>query len=452
MGILEIDRLAHRQRQAAAPTGGLRRRSSSTPRRPDTRCGCWRRRKRWRRSPRCSASCSSEHRLIREQLARVGRPEAADRLIALLAAQARDTAARLRDPRRTAVRLGDAAGGAVAGGDRRRHRRARARRHPRRARSSSTACCPTPARVRSAIGAARTSARRSRPSAGGSRAAAPSRIVAASVKEPRGLKALASLAREQGVGRQGSELRSSRRLPASRRQPLALSSQPSTIQASGLSARALRRTHRCCSSAAKAASARRPSPRRWRCGWRARIDGAACCCSRPIRRTRSATSFARTVGDTAARDAGRSAEPGRARARRGRRAGVAARGSSKARSTRSPRRSASTAPAPRSAPPELMDLAPPGIDELFGILSVVDARAGLRRHRRRHRADRPRAAAARDAGGRARVDAGAAAGAAEVPVAGAARPAGGGARRRVEVDPRADRAAAGCTRRRASSS
>ena len=43
-----------------------------------------------------------EHRLIREQLARVGRPEAADTLIALLAEQARETAARLRDPRQTA--------------------------------------------------------------------------------------------------------------------------------------------------------------------------------------------------------------------------------------------------------------------------------------------------------------------------------------------------------------
>jgi arsenite-transporting ATPase len=43
-----------------------------------------------------------EHRLIREQLARVGRPEAADRLIALLAAQAQATAALLRDSRRTA--------------------------------------------------------------------------------------------------------------------------------------------------------------------------------------------------------------------------------------------------------------------------------------------------------------------------------------------------------------
>jgi arsenite-transporting ATPase len=42
-----------------------------------------------------------EHRFIREQLARVGRPEAADRLIATLAAQARETAALLRDPGRT---------------------------------------------------------------------------------------------------------------------------------------------------------------------------------------------------------------------------------------------------------------------------------------------------------------------------------------------------------------
>ncbi|MGH9140733.1 MAG: ArsA family ATPase, partial [Vicinamibacterales bacterium] len=42
-----------------------------------------------------------EHRLVREQLARVGRPEAADRLIALLAAQARQMAERLRDPDRT---------------------------------------------------------------------------------------------------------------------------------------------------------------------------------------------------------------------------------------------------------------------------------------------------------------------------------------------------------------
>jgi len=43
-----------------------------------------------------------EHRVIREQLARVGRPEAADRLIGMLADQARHTAVWLRDPRRSA--------------------------------------------------------------------------------------------------------------------------------------------------------------------------------------------------------------------------------------------------------------------------------------------------------------------------------------------------------------
>jgi arsenite-transporting ATPase len=42
-----------------------------------------------------------DHRVIREQLARVGRPEAADRLIALLAEQAHEIAARLRDRRQT---------------------------------------------------------------------------------------------------------------------------------------------------------------------------------------------------------------------------------------------------------------------------------------------------------------------------------------------------------------
>jgi arsenite-transporting ATPase len=45
-----------------------------------------------------------EHRLIREQLARVGRPEAADRLIALIAGQAQGTGALLKDPRRTTFR------------------------------------------------------------------------------------------------------------------------------------------------------------------------------------------------------------------------------------------------------------------------------------------------------------------------------------------------------------
>ena len=44
----------------------------------------------------------AEHRLIREQLARVRRPEAADRLITLIAEQAHETGELLRDPRRSA--------------------------------------------------------------------------------------------------------------------------------------------------------------------------------------------------------------------------------------------------------------------------------------------------------------------------------------------------------------
>jgi arsenite-transporting ATPase len=42
-----------------------------------------------------------QHRVIRDQLARVGRPEASDRLIVLLAEQARETARRLHDPETT---------------------------------------------------------------------------------------------------------------------------------------------------------------------------------------------------------------------------------------------------------------------------------------------------------------------------------------------------------------
>ena len=45
-----------------------------------------------------------EHRSIRERLALVGFPDAADRLIALLAGQARETGALLTDPRRTTFR------------------------------------------------------------------------------------------------------------------------------------------------------------------------------------------------------------------------------------------------------------------------------------------------------------------------------------------------------------
>ena len=159
-----------------------------------------------------------EHRLIREQLARVGRPEAADRLIAALAAQARETAERLRDRGADVLRVGDAAGGAVA----------------RRNRDGIDALeragivvreivvnrvLPDgAARVRSAIGGARTSARRSPQSAGDSRAAVRLRLVAATVKEPRGIEpSLRSGA--SGLRAQGSGLTTHRRRSARRRPP-----------------------------------------------------------------------------------------------------------------------------------------------------------------------------------------------------------------------------------------
>ena len=93
MGILEIDRLAARSLSDlivvdTAPTGHTRRLLSA----PETVAAV----------ADVLGELQQEHRLIREQLARVGGPEAADRLIAALAGQARETAARLRDPRQTA--------------------------------------------------------------------------------------------------------------------------------------------------------------------------------------------------------------------------------------------------------------------------------------------------------------------------------------------------------------
>ena len=92
MGIIEIDRLAGRSLHDVvvvdtAPTGHMLRLLSA----PET-VGV---------VADVLGALQHEHRVIREQLARVGRPEAADRLIATLAGQAREIATRLRDPRRT---------------------------------------------------------------------------------------------------------------------------------------------------------------------------------------------------------------------------------------------------------------------------------------------------------------------------------------------------------------
>ena len=92
MGILEISRLAEATYDLilvdTAPTGHTLRLLSA----PETVAAV----------ADVLGDLQQEHRLIREQLARVGRPEAADRLIAALAGQARETAQRLRDPNRTA--------------------------------------------------------------------------------------------------------------------------------------------------------------------------------------------------------------------------------------------------------------------------------------------------------------------------------------------------------------
>ena len=219
MGILEIDRLADQPLRASrplrpydlivvdtAPTGHTLRLLSA----PEAVAAV----------AEVLGELQQEHRLIREQLARVGRPEAADRLIAALAGQARETAARLRDPARTAfawvtlpeelalaetgdgiaaleragIRVGEIIvnrllpdGGPCPVCDR---RRADERR--------------VVAAIRRRFGRSRTV-----------------RLVAAVIKEPRGVKALATLA----AGRaQSSGLRVQQTTPS------ALSAQPSTIQ------------------------------------------------------------------------------------------------------------------------------------------------------------------------------------------------------------------------------
>jgi arsenite-transporting ATPase len=231
MGILEIDRLARGERKArkarqekydlivvdTAPTGHTLRLLSA----PETVAAV----------AEVLGDLQQEHRLIREQLARVGRPEAADRLIAVLADQARETAARLRDTDQTAfvwvtlpeeLSLAEAGDGIAAleragitvrevvvnrvlpdGGpcpicDRRRSDEAK-----------------VIAAIRRRFGRGRTV-----------------RIVPAAIKEPRGLTALASLARRraEGLGLRAKDTKKPDRLRTQRveigQQPLAFSPKP----------------------------------------------------------------------------------------------------------------------------------------------------------------------------------------------------------------------------------
>ena len=339
----------------------------------------------------------------------------------------------------TTVPLGHAARGAVARRERGRDRRARARRHSRRQRSSSIACCRTRRRARSAIGAASDERRthggdppaaRARPAvrvvAGGARGAA-RRGGAGEVRSRTGS---GMAAQDAERGRQA--VRPCERGAAASRQRRPLTETCAACPPNHWTRSTARRS---CSSAAKAASARQRSRPPPRCGSRARIRTRRVLLLSTDPAHSLGDVFTAPVGDSPARDLRRPANS--------------------ARSTRKSTPRARCAPfdgrdrrdrgARRSSPPALgaagmgrTDRARrPRADESRAAghrRAVRDALGGrrarrLRRHRRRHGADRTCAAAARDARRRARVGAGAAARAAEVPLAGPARAARGRARR-----------------------
>ena len=218
MGIIEIDRLAGRSLHDVvvvdtAPTGHMLRLLSA----PET-VGV---------VADVLGALQHEHRVIREQLARVGRPEAADRLIATLAGQAREIATRLRDPRRTgfvwvtlpeALSLNETVDGIAALAragiavreivvNRVLPRGARCRVCDRRRMDERIAI----AEITRRFAHGRTV-----------------RLVPAAVREPRGLRALASLglSRAQGAGLRA---RSAQKRSAAAVYSSALSSQPSSL-------------------------------------------------------------------------------------------------------------------------------------------------------------------------------------------------------------------------------
>ena len=216
MGMLEIERLAHGEGTASydlivvdtAPTGHTLRLLSA----PEAVTAV----------AEVLGALQQEHRLIREQLARVGRPEAADRLIAALAAQAHEMAARLRDRDQTAfvwVTLPEELSVAETGDGMAALERAGITVSEIVVNRVLPGGGPCPvcdrrrADERHAIGVIRRRFARDRII----------RLVPAAVKEPRGVRALAALGRDMA---DGLGLMAKEKPLAMDHQPLAISHQP----------------------------------------------------------------------------------------------------------------------------------------------------------------------------------------------------------------------------------
>jgi len=361
MAIIEIDRLAGRSLHDVvvvdtAPTGHILRLLSA----PETVAVV------------ADVLCVLQHahRLIREQLARVGHPEAADRLIATLAAQAREIANRLRDSKRTAfvwvtlpeeLSVRESADGIAA------LERAGVAVGEIVVNRVLPPGAPCPVCDRQRLDERRQIAGIRRRLARGRIV----RLVPATIKEPRGWKALTSLAR---VRAQGSGLRAQlvslkgKKPSALSAQPSALGSEPSALDSEpfiGASLLFFGGKGGVGKTTVAAAVALRL----------ARVDAGR-------RVLLLSTDPAHSLGDVFGVEIGDSA-----RAIRGAPANLIVRELDAARAFAERRAQFEGAvneiaeaagiegAGEALGPSGLMDLAPPGVDELFGMLSVVEARA-----------------------------------------------------------------------------